>query len=273
MSFPTLGISAGTGMAGLCRDRGPFEERVYRFSPYGVPVRYALTEIGGVPAVFTSRHTAVGPPESSAAHLMPEPVIDFLAREIGIRKVFATSAVGGIGNRITDLHVGTLVCPHDYRDFTGGLHTLSRPGVFDHLEVFHRAPAQPFCPELRRLLCQTPGIQNGAKLAIPVKGNRYETDCEIGDLTTLGYDLVGMPTTVPEAICAREAAIHYAVVCCVTDLPGREHVSADAIVRVMHEQQELIYTAFAHAAQQLAGLESPWPCDCENDPSVYSLID
>ncbi len=129
-------------------------------------------------------------------------------RRLGIKRIFAVVAAGGIGETY---NAGDLVLLDQFINFHTTHYTFGRLSV---------DMTEPYCAQLRGLL-----IEQAKRLGyamhetgtyLSFDGPRYETAAEIRAFRTLGADVVGM-TNAPEAILAREAGICYSAVVIVTN--------------------------------------------------------
>ncbi|MBI3963606.1 MAG: hypothetical protein HY341_01260, partial [Candidatus Kerfeldbacteria bacterium] len=117
-------------------------------------------------------------------------------------------------------------------------------------------------------------IVNGGILACALRGPRFETlsEIEIFD-RVFQADLLGMCTAVPEAILAREASVHYGLLCTVTDMPLEDGaVDGVAVKAVMHRQESRVRSVILDAVRQLSLTEQFAPCPCTAQPSVFDVI-
>ena len=198
-----IAIIGGTGLNSLKGLTITHREMVN--TPYGQassPLIYG--EMCGCKVVFLARH--------GSGHTIPPHQVNYRANlwalnEIGVSKVIAVAAVGGIRN---DMSPGQIVFPDQIIDYT-----WSRQNTFfqDRHDVRHIDFTYPYCEEVRDLLIA------GAKSAglSPVidgtygatQGPRLETAAEIQKLEKDGCDIVGM-TGMPEAALARELELCYA---------------------------------------------------------------
>ena len=155
--------------------------------------------------VFLTRH--------GATHSVPPHKINYRAnihalRLLGVKRVIANYAVGGIAPHIKPLDLATL---GDVIDFTSGrAHTFIEGGAdgVDHVEM-----SQPYCPIMSRQLEQVAPdfgltLHTNAVYAA-ANGPRFETPAEIRMYRMLGADVVGM-TGMPEVALAREAGMCFA---------------------------------------------------------------
>lgn len=180
-------------------------------TPYG-SVALETGIIDNVGMVFLKRH--------GEKHTVPPHLINYRGniwalKELGVKKILATGAVGSISS---DFRIGDIVLVDQFLDFT-----KSRPQTFfdgGERGVLHVDVSQPYCPDLRNQ------ISIGAKkIGLNIKNNgvyvctegpRFETPAEINMYRILGGHLVGM-TGVPEVILARELGICYATIALVTN--------------------------------------------------------
>jgi 5'-methylthioinosine phosphorylase len=199
-----LAIIGGTGLTSL--ESLEITRREVVHTPYGEasgPLTYG--KLRDKEVVFLARH--------GYGHTIPPHQINFRAniwamQHIGVQKVIAIAAVGGIRE---DLTAGRLAFPDQIIDYT-----WSRGHTFyeDSLEyVTHIDFTWPYCEELRQLLIQASdaarldAVDGGTYGA--TQGPRLETAAEINRLEVDGCDMVGM-TGMPEAALARELGLCYA---------------------------------------------------------------
>jgi len=202
-----IAIIGGSGLESL------FEcsQRIRVGTPYGHPPLISLGEYEGDILAFLPRH---GYEHETPPHRVNYRANIYSLYKIGVRRIFATNAVGAIN---LNLQPGDLVVPHDLIDFT-----KQRPlTFFDEAPVTHVDFTEPYCSELREAL-----IQAAKRMKEPIhehavyacmEGPRYETAAEIRMLRKLGCDIVGM-TGIPEAVLARELGVCYASLCYVSNM-------------------------------------------------------
>jgi 5'-methylthioinosine phosphorylase len=158
-------------------------------------------------------HRVVFLPRHGAGHTISPHEINYRANiwalhNIGVRRVVAMAAVGGITGRMGP---GSIAVPDQIIDYTYGRdHTFFES---DLTQVTHIEFSEPYCEELRkRLLAAAEGagvvvVAGGTYAA--TQGPRLETAMEVKRLEKDGCDLVGM-TGMPEAALARELDLCYA---------------------------------------------------------------
>ena len=129
-------------------------------------------------------------------------------RQLGVSRVVATFAVGGIAD---DIPPGAAVAIDQVIDLTSGReHTFFDGGA---MGLHHTPFTEPVCPALREaIVSRAPAFDLPIRPAgtyVCFNGPRFETAAEIRMSKLLGADVVGM-TAMPEAALARELGIHYA---------------------------------------------------------------
>ena len=176
----------------------PFADQACQFSQETVDNR---------PVYFLARH--------GIDHSVPPHKINYRAniwalKELGVEKILAVNAVGGIAENSKP---GTLVIPDQLIDYTWGReHTF-----FDGLNSLHDHTdfTYPYDEELRKVLIKTAkelklNVVDRACFAC-TQGPRLETAAEVQKLKADGCDVVGM-TGMPEAALARELGMAYACI-------------------------------------------------------------
>ena len=174
----------------------------------------------GAQVAFLPRHGAVH-------RLLPSEVPSraniWALKTLGVEHIISISACGSLQEQIAPLDI---VIPDQLID-----HTKGRPSTFfgDGI-VAHIGFADPFCPELSRVLgdCAEgtgPRVHRGGTLVV-MEGPAFSTRAESELYRTWGASLIGM-TALPEAKLAREAEICYAAVACATDYDCWHETEAD----------------------------------------------
>lgn len=201
-----LGIIGGTGLTELAGLEVLRREMVA--TPYGAPSGpLTFGRLHGREIVFLARH---GYDHTIPPHRVNYRANLFALRAIGVSRVLAVAAVGGIH---PELGPGRLAFPHQIIDYTWGrAHTLfDEPGA----PVTHVDFTAPYTEELRQRLIaaaaagRIDAAANGVYGA--AQGPRLETAAEIDRMERDGCTMVGM-TGMPEAGLARELDLAYA--CC-----------------------------------------------------------
>jgi 5'-methylthioadenosine phosphorylase len=224
-----IGIFGGSGFYSLFDSA---EERPVE-TPYGAPsAPVVIGEIGGKGVAFIPRH---GKEHELPPHRIPYRANLWALRELGVRRIVGPCASGALR---PDLALGEFVVCDQYVDRTWGRGDT----FYDGPQTTHVSAADPYCPDLRRLVVDT-----AAELGIPardggtvvvVQGPRFSTRAESRWFQSMGWDAINM-TAYPECQLARELELCYATIAMVTDydvgVEGRPAVTASEVVRVFEE--------------------------------------
>ncbi|ROS72058.1 S-methyl-5'-thioadenosine phosphorylase [Cellulomonas sp. PhB143] len=216
-----IGIIGGSGLYSLLDS----PESVEVETPFGFPSENPQRgTFGGKPVVFLPRH--------GADHRLPPHRVNYRAnlwalRALGVRRVLAPSAVGGL---VPQLGPGSVVVPDQLIDLTWGrAHT-----VYDAVgPVVHVGFADPYCPLGRATAVAvdapaTLEVVDGGTMVV-IQGPRFSTRAESRRNAADGGTVVGM-TGAPEAQIARELAMCFTSLALVTD----SDAGVDAASAVSH---------------------------------------
>ena len=240
-----IGVFGGSGFSSLL---GESEEVVVE-TPYGsTSAPIALGRIGEQQVAFMPRH--------GVRHEFPPAQIPYRAnvwamRELGVRRLLGPAACGSLR---VELARGDFVVCDQFVDRTSGREDTFYEGP----ETTHVAAADPFCPELRRVLVETATelgipVHDGGTVVV-VQGPRFSTRAESQWFAAMGWDLVNM-TAYPESWLARELELCYASISIVTDydagVDGGESVSAEEVVRSFGESIERLRTLLLAAIPRI----------------------
>jgi 5'-methylthioinosine phosphorylase len=201
-----LAIIGGTGLSKM--------DKLVVVSKHNVETPFGSTSAGIVEATLDNQ-TVFFLPRHGEKHTIAPHKINYRANlwalhALGIRKVVAIAAVGGISANVGP---ATLVCPDQIIDYTYGREQSFFSDNF--LAEHHIDFSQPYNESLRQqvLIAARQNdiniVDNGVYGA--TQGPRLETAAEIKRMTLDGCSLVGM-TGMPEAALARELGLDYA--CC-----------------------------------------------------------
>ena len=137
--------------------------------------------------------------------------------------------------------LGEFVVSDQFVDRTAG----RADTFYDGPETTHVSAAEPFCPDLRRLL-----VEGARELDLPVRdggtivviqGPRFSTRAESQWFQSAGWQAINM-TAYPECHLARELELCYATIAMVTDydvgVEDQEPVSAAQVVKVFNANNE-----------------------------------
>ena len=187
---------------------------------------------------FIARH---GIPHHIPPHCINYRANIWALRELGVDRVVAFNAVGGIGEAMLS---GRIVVPDQLVDYTWGReHTFydDTGDALEHIEFTH-----PYDPELRGELiaaaqaldidCAPVGTYGATQ------GPRLETAGEIRRMHRDGCDIVGM-TAMPEAALAAELGMRYASVCIVVNMAAglsEEPITVEAMERIVEQRMAVV---------------------------------
>ncbi len=231
---PVIGIIGGSGLYDIAGLEQPTWRRIG--TPWGEASDELLFgRLDGVRCVFLPRHGRGHRVSPSGLNYRAN--IDALKRA-GCTDILSLSAVGSLRE---DLPPGHFVIVDQFID-----RSFAREKSFFGVGcVAHVSVADPVCARLGDALqagaasLGLPASRGGTYLVM--EGPQFSTRAESALYRSWGCSVIGM-TNMPEAKLAREAELCYATVAMVTDYDcwreGHEHVTVDAVVRVLLENAE-----------------------------------
>ena len=142
MATAEIGVFGGSGFYSFLDD----VEQVEVETPYGAPsAPLFIGEIGGKRVAFLPRH---GANHELPPHRIPYRANVWAMRELGVRRIIGPCASGALQ---ADLQLGEFVVCDQFVDRTTG----RADTFYDGPETTHVSAADPYCPDLRRLLVDT----------------------------------------------------------------------------------------------------------------------
>ena len=153
-------------------------------------------------------------------------------KKLGVTHILSVSAVGSLREDFKPLDI---VIPDQVYDRT----RCRDSTFFEDGIVAHIGFAEPFCPELSRILYDVAKERypaHGKGTYVCMEGPQFSTKAESNVYRKLGFDIIGM-TALPEAKLAREAEMCYAIMATVTDYD------------VWHEEQVCIEQVMENAVK------------------------
>lgn len=211
---PLVAIIGGSGLLELA-GLEDVHRKVVR-TPWGQPSgALSFGRLAGVSVVFLARH---GYGHTIAPHDINYRANIWALQEVGVKRVIACSAVGGIRD---DLVPGQLVVPDQIIDYTWGRAVSYFSG--EDQPVVHVDFSHPYDRALRHAL-----IDAARALGQPLsesgcygctQGPRLDTRAEVRRFRGDGCDMLGM-TAMPEAALARELDMAYATLAVVANRAG-----------------------------------------------------
>ncbi|HEC14597.1 MAG TPA: S-methyl-5'-thioadenosine phosphorylase, partial [Rhodospirillales bacterium] len=249
---PVIGVIGGSGVYEIDGLENTTWEKVS--SPFGEPSDALLFgELEGRKMVFLPRHGRghrIPPSElNSRAN------IDALKRS-GVTEIISVSACGSLKE---DLAPGVFVIADQFIDCTFAREkSFFGTGLVAHVGLGH-----PVCSRLGDAIedavkeLNIPYQRGGTYLAM--EGPQFSTLAESNLYRSWDCDVIGM-TNMPEAKLAREAEMCYATVAMVTDFdcwhPDHDHVTVDAIIKVLLGNADKARSLVKRVAPKLSGRET-----------------
>ncbi len=232
MTTAEIGVFGGSGFYSFLED----VEQVEVETPYGAPSGPLFVgEIGGKHVAFLPRH---GVNHELPPHRIPYRANVWAMRELGVRRIIGPCASGALQ---ADLRLGEFVVCDQFVDRTTG----RADTFYDGPETTHVSSADPYCPDLCRLLVDTAGelgipVRDGGTV-VTIQGPRFSTRAESKWFQDAGWHMINM-TAYPEGYLARELELCYANISMVTDhdvgVEGAEPVTHEAVLKVFTENNE-----------------------------------
>jgi 5'-methylthioadenosine phosphorylase len=227
-----IGVFGGSGFYSFLED----VEEVAVETPYGKPSGpFFVGEIGGRRVAFLPRH---GVDHELPPHRIPYRANVWAMRELGVRRIIGPNASGALK---AELQLGEFVVCDQFVDRTSG----RADTFYDGPETTHVSAADPYCPDLRRLLVDTARelgipVRDGGTV-VTIQGPRFSTRAESKWFQDAGWDTINM-TAYPEGYLARELELCYANISMVTDhdvgVAGAEPVTHETVLKVFTENNE-----------------------------------
>ena len=226
-----IGVFGGSGFYSFLEE----VEEVEVETPYGKPsAPLTIGDVGGKRVAFLPRH---GRNHELPPHEIPYRANVWAMKEAGVRRIIGPNASGALK---AELELGEFVVCDQFVDRTSG----RKDTFYDGPETTHVSAADPYCPDLRKLLVETAaelGIRarDGGTVVV-IQGPRFSTRAESKWFQGFA-DVINM-TAYPEGYLARELELCYANISMVTDqdvgVEGTEPVSHEQVVTVFNENNE-----------------------------------
>ena len=252
-----VGVIGGSGLYKL--EGTQTLEEIEVPTPFGLPSDViSVVELGGIRIAFLPRH-------GTGHRLLPTEVPSraniWALKSLGVEHILSISAVGSLSE---DFQPGEFAVCDQLID-----RTRSRENsYFGDGIVAHIGFAEPFCLEMRKVICEALQKHNtsyhGHGTLVTMEGPLFSTRAESELHRSWNAHLIGM-TALPEAKLAREAEICYAVVAMVTDFdcwrPNNETVDIEMVLQVMNKNVHTIQRLIPDVAHSLTDRTE---CSCRN---------
>jgi len=252
-----IAVIGGSGLYDMAGLTGI--EEINMMTPFGPPSdTIAVGSLRGTRVAFLPRH---GRGHRIMPTEIPVRANIYALKMLGVEQVIAINSVGSFK---LEVKPGDLLIPDQFIDRTSQrANTFFGEGIVAHIQF-----AEPVCPVLSRVLCESASeagacVHPGGTYVV-MEGPAFSTRAESRLHRSWGADVIGM-TALPEAKLAREAEMCYAVIACATDYDSwhetKEAVSVDAIFRILRQNIELSKRIIELAVTKLSFQRE---CGCEN---------
>src|SRR5437867_508434 len=181
MAGAEIGVFGGSGFYSFLED----VEEVEVETPYGKPSAPPVVGVvGGTRVAFLPRH---GRSHELPPHRIPYRANLWAMRELGVRRIVGPCASGALR---ADLQLGEFVVCDQFVDRTRGREET----FYDGAPVTHVSTADPYCPDLRRLVVETARelgipVRDGGTVVV-IQGPRFSTRAESQWFQALGWDVI-----------------------------------------------------------------------------------
>ena len=225
-------------------------------TPFGKPSSpLTIGKLGGVDVVIIARH---GRKHTIMPTNVPYQANIWALKEQGCTHILATSACGSLRE---DIKPGDIVLADQVLDRT----TQRKSTFYEKDRVCHIPMAEPFCPELRKLIaesCRELGLRYHDKgTLITIEGPRFSTKAESKLFRQWGADVINM-STVPECVLAREAGLCYQVIAMSTDYDcwheSEQAVDIALVLNIMKQNAENVKKLLIKTLPKIKSVE----CSC-----------
>jgi len=281
-SSPTIAVLGGSGLY----DIAGLEDREWLTieSPFGPMSDQVLSGmLDGQRVLFLPRH--------GRGHRIPPSELNFRANIDGLKRAGATEilSMSACGSLKEELPPGHFVVVDQFIDRTFD----RKKSFFQEGLVAHVGMGHPVCGRVSNILVSEArglgiGVTDGGTY-LAMEGPQFSTLAESNLYRSWDCDVIGM-TNMPEAKLAREAEMCYATVAMVTDFdcwhPGHDHVTVDAIIKVLMDNADKARALIKAVVPQLAKRDSLCKQGCHTaldnaiitapearDPSVVEMLD
>ena len=225
-------------------------------TPFGMPSDPLIVgEHRGTEVVFLSRH--------GAGHRFSPSKVNYRANILALKKLGVTHiiSVSAVGSLREDYRPLDIVIPDQIYDRT----RCRDATFFEDGIVAHIGFADPFCPELSKLLYDVAKARYPARdkgTYVCMEGPQFSTKAESNVYRKLGFDIIGM-TALPEAKLAREAEMCYATVATITDYDvwHEEQVSIEQVVENAVKNEKAVLDILLRAIERIPSKPS---CGCSS---------
>jgi 5'-methylthioadenosine phosphorylase len=251
-----IGVFGGSGFYSFLENT----QDVRVETPYGAPSdKFTIGEIGGRKVAFLPRH---GREHQIPAHMVNYRANIYAMHELGVTRILGPCAVGSLQ---ADVPRQSFVLCDQFVDRTSG----RKDTFYDGPITTHISSADPYCPELRRLMydtCRAHKIDvRPSGTVVVIQGPRFSSRSESKWFSSQGWEVINM-TQYPEVVLARELEMCYVNVSLVTDydvgIEGQMDlapVTADDIIRILNANNARLKDVIFDAVPKIP-TERTCPC-------------
>ena len=255
MTRTVLGVIGGSGVYDIPGLEKPRWKKIK--SSFGAPSDALLFgTYKGTDLVFLPRH--------GRGHIQTPSSINYRANIDALKRVGVTDliSVSACGSLKEELPPGTFVIADQFIDRTFAREkSFFGPGFVAHVSMAH--PVDSRIAHALAIAASEEGIahtRGGSYICI--EGPQFSSLAESKLYRSWGASVIGM-TAMPEAKLAREAELPYAIVAMVTDFdcwhPDHDHVTVDAVVKIMHANADHARKLIMNVAGKLGPMHTPSP--------------
>lgn len=247
-----LAFIGGTGLYDL--DGLEKIDEIYPETPWGKPSdKILIGKYQGKEVAFLPRH---GRGHFLSPSEIPNTANICALKNLGVEEIVAFSAVGSLREKIAPMD---FVLPNQIIDRTKGIREST---FFKNGLVAHAPFGDPFSKYLSKVIEETANEIHLKihldKTLICMEGPLFSTRAESKMYRELGGDIINM-SVLPEAKLAREAEIHYQMVCMSTDYDSwkdhEEGVTVEMVLDYLHKNAETAKKLIAQLIPKLGRSE------------------
>jgi 5'-methylthioadenosine phosphorylase len=221
-------------------------------TPYGSPSgKVAIGTVEGKKVAFIPRH---GKDHSLPPHKINYRANIYAMKMLGVKRIFGPCVSGSLQSHIKPGHF--VICDQFVDRTKGRIDTF-----YDGPKTIHIAMAEPYCPELRKIVIESAKELNinfhPEGTVVIIQGPRFSTSSESRWYSSQGWEVINM-TQYPEVCLAREQEICYVNISLITDydagLEGYSEiapVNVEEVIRVSNENNKKLTALLLKAISKI----------------------
>lgn len=243
-----IGIFGGSGFYSFLEKVEEYDV----YTPYGSPSdKITVGLVEGRKVAFMPRH---GKDHSLPPHRINYRANIFAMKMLGVKCIFGPCVSGSLQPHIKPGHF--VVCDQFVDRTKGRIDTF-----YDGPKTIHLAMAEPYCPELRRIVIESAKELNidyhPEGTVVVIQGPRFSTRSESRWYSSQGWEVINM-TQYPEAYLAREQEMCYVNISLITDYdagleghPEIKPVTIEEVIRVSNENNKKLTALLLKAISKI----------------------